>query len=146
VTAKKAILLTGLLAGAVYSGGAAGRFVFRTDPGVPVDSLATHRDWARAGAGVGATHAGLSMTADPPIRPLRSGRLGKLAESEGYHLFLHRCGSCHMPPDPAMHEPAEWRGVVRRMRDWMSAVGVMPMSAPDTVALIDFLERAATPR
>jgi hypothetical protein len=83
------------------------------------------------------------MTVDPAIRPLDPGRLGTLVETEGYQAFRHRCSSCHAPPNPAMHASGEWRGVVRRMGDWMKAVGVMPMQAVDSAAIITFLERAS---
>jgi hypothetical protein len=143
---KGAVLAGALVITGVLLGGAVGRMVSRRPMDSATRELATRRDWARAGAGVRAPSAGLSMTVDPAIRRLDPGRLGKLVESEGYHAFLHRCSSCHVPPDPSMHEPGEWQGIVRRMSDWIRAVGVMPMPAADSAAINALLERAAARR
>jgi len=139
----RATLFTCLVLLGIRSGAA----VRRLGSGRPAPELVWgDRAWVRAGAGVYAPWAGVSAAARPDIRPLRSGRLGRLTESAGYHAFRHRCSSCHTPPDPAMHTLGEWRGIVRRMGEWMDAAGVMPMAPADTAAIGAFLERAAASR
>lgn len=134
-----------LLVVAGLLGIAVGGLLFGRPSDAEARGLKTNREWARAGAGVRAPSAGLSIVVDPVIRPLRSRRF-RGRESGEYHAFRHRCSSCHVTPDPSMYGPGEWRGVVRRMGDWMKAAGVMPMPAADSAAINAFLESEAARR
>lgn len=100
------------------------------------------RAWAASVVDSTAPGAGLSFTVKPVIRPLDERRLDRLRESEGYRMFLHRCSSCHNPPDPSMHSPHDWRRVVQRMAGWMEKAGTLPMPAAESLAIIPFLEQA----
>ena len=36
---------------------------------------------------------------------------------QGRSLFLQRCSSCHRPPAPDSHAPAEWPGEIAEMKE-----------------------------
>ncbi len=102
------------------------------------------RKWAieEAGLRTSASGAGISLQR-PRVEPLDRRRLGVLAEGDDFHTFLHRCTSCHTTPDPSLHTPSEWRGVVQRMDAWMRQAGVLPMDSAERAGVDRFLEDAA---
>lgn len=104
------------------------------------------RYWAAGVLDSAARDAGISFTTRPSIRPLEPRRLGSLRLTEDYHVFIHRCSSCHDPPDPSMHTPDEWPWVVRRMARWMDKAGVMPMPPAESLAIMPFLDQASRAR
>jgi hypothetical protein len=75
--------------------------------------------------------------------------------SRGAQLSLRYCVQCHNLPNPAMHEPLKWPGIVERMVMRMEGrgnlgtlmsemmAGVKAPSAEETRALIDYLRRHA---
>lgn len=128
--------------------GIAGLLAFRLaqpDPPAAVTRLdgVPLRTWAAAVLDSAAREAGVSFRVRPAIRPLETGTLGRLRETEGYRTFLHRCSSCHDPPDPSMRKPDGWHWVVSRMAAWMERAGVLPMPTADSLAIIQFLEQAS---
>ena len=76
-------------------------------------------------------------------------------KSPGAQLTLQYCVQCHNLPNPAMHEPAKWRGIVQRMVPRMEGkgnmgklmaemmAGVKAPSAEDTGEINAYLERHA---
>ena len=59
--------------------------------------------------------AGLSVLRDFDIKPLSRRRIGSDTTSQGFHRYVHRCGTCHAAPDPALRTASEWKYVFRRM-------------------------------
>lgn len=139
--AEAAVLLTIAVGAGIVTFRAA-----RPDPPTPwqrIDGVPL-RKWAEAVLDSSADRAGLSFSVHPTIVPLDARRLGDLRDSDGYHAFLHRCSSCHEPPDPMMHGAADWPWVVRRMAGWMEKTGALPMMPAESAAIIPFLQSAVT--
>ncbi len=86
--------------------------------------------------------AGVSMNRSS-VEPLDRDGMGELAETEAFRTFFHRCTSCHMTPDPGIHRPGQWRGVVTRMERWMEKAGVLPLPAGERDTIVRFLDRAS---
>jgi hypothetical protein len=90
-----------------------------------------------------APQAGIS--ARTPIRvdalPPRLARA--LRDNPDFHRLSHRCGVCHVTPDPALHAAAEWPNIVARMSGTMDAAGLLPLAAQDRAAILRVLEEHA---
>jgi hypothetical protein len=105
------------------------------------------RQWALTQTDVGraAPEAGISFERRD-IRTLDAGRQADLSGLPGFRRYLHRCESCHGPPDPTLHRPSEWSGVVDRMGRHMQAAGVFPLTAEERAGIVEFLEAASAKR
>lgn len=66
----------------------------------------------------------------------------ELPEGPGKTLFLERCGTCHMTPDPAAHTLDEWGLILARMQGNMAAMDVRPVSEEERESLLRYLEAA----
>lgn len=66
-----------------------------------------------------------------------------LPAGEGADVFQTMCSRCHALPDPMQHTPAEWPGVVARMRQNMETMNVEPITDAEAQAIIRYLEGAA---
>jgi hypothetical protein len=93
-----------------------------------------------------APRAGVSARAPIRVRPIPP-RLVKAVRSEpDFQRFSHRCGVCHVTPDPALHGVAKWEQIVDRMAYTVDAAGLLPLSEADRAAVLRFLaEHAPTP-
>lgn len=129
------------VAGGVLAWSGAQRREAAREAGIERSAL---REWALHDSDLreDAALAGVSLNR-PRVTPLDEDALGGLARSPDYPVFLHRCTSCHATPDPGMHEPGQWRGVVRRMDGWREKAGVMPITDDEREAVVRFMDRAA---
>lgn len=93
-----------------------------------------------------APRAGMSAIREVDVEPLDRRRLGSDTLSAEFHLFLHRCGACHAPPDPAMHTAAEWRSTLTRMHRNIEDAGLLPIAGEDRERILAFLARHAAER
>ena len=105
------------------------------------------RQWALTQTDLGrsAPEAGISLERRH-IRTLDEARQKELSDLPGFRQYQHRCESCHGLPDPTLHEPSQWAGVVDRMGRHMQAAGVFELSAQEWAGIVRFLETAAMPR
>jgi len=87
--------------------------------------------------------AGLSVLRDFDIKPLSRRRIGSDTTSQGFHRFVHRCGTCHAAPDPSLRTASEWKYVFRRMEKHLKEVGLIPLGPMDKNVILGFLERHA---
>lgn len=58
-------------------------------------------------------------------------------------LYKRTCALCHALPDPSVHTPEQWPGVVSRMRQYMRSSGVPNISDEQAQTIINYLQRAA---
>ncbi|MEJ2215303.1 MAG: hypothetical protein P8099_01690 [Gemmatimonadota bacterium] len=105
------------------------------------------RQWVLTKTDVGrsAPEAGISFERRD-IRPLTIARQEELSGLPGFGQYQHRCEACHGPPDPTLHRPSEWPGVVDRMGRHMQAAGLFPLSAQQRVGIMEFLQAASKNR
>lgn len=68
------------------------------------------------------------------------------AGTSGATLFAHTCSRCHSLPSPAQHRPADWPGVVTRMRANMLRFHVDTISDETAREIVAFLQRASAQR
>ncbi len=85
--------------------------------------------------------AGVSALRIIEIEPLDRRSLGSDTLSRGYRTFVMRCRACHEVPDPAALPAYQWPGVLSRMKRNVARAGLVPMSAEDERAVLDFLQR-----
>lgn len=105
------------------------------------------REWALTKTDVGrsAPEAGISFERRD-MRTLAARQQKELSGLPGFRQYLHRCEACHGPPDPTLHQPSEWPGVVDRMGHHMEAAGLFPLSAEERAGIVEFLEGASAKR
>jgi len=105
------------------------------------------RQWVLTKTDVGraAPLAGISFERRD-IRTLTEKRQKELSGLPGFEQYQHRCEACHGPPDPTLHRPSEWPGVVGRMGGHMEAAGLFPLSAEQRAGIVEFLKAASTKR
>lgn len=105
------------------------------------------RQWALTQTDVGrsAPEAGISFERRN-IRTLDAARKSELSDLPGFQQYQHRCEACHGAPDPTLHQPSEWAGVVDRMAVHMQAAGLFPLSAEQRAGIEEFLEAASKRR
>lgn len=65
------------------------------------------------------------------------------AEAADAELFVATCSRCHALPAPGQHVPAEWNGVVSRMRQHMRDLQVPEITDADASVIVAYLERIA---
>jgi len=54
--------------------------------------------------------------------------------------YVNVCSRCHALPDPAAHTAEEWRGIVDRMANNMSDLGMEPMTAQQKKEIVTYLQ------
>ena len=87
--------------------------------------------------------AGLSVLGKFDIKPLNSRRIGSDTTSQGFHRYVHRCGTCHAAPDPSIRTASEWKYVFPRMKKHIKNVGLIPLGPLDKNLILEFLGRHA---
>lgn len=65
------------------------------------------------------------------------------AELSGARTYARTCSRCHALPDPRLHAPDEWPGVVERMRENMRRRNVEEPSDDEARTIVDYLKEAA---
>lgn len=90
-----------------------------------------------------ASSAGMSILKDLGIRPLNPRRIGADTTSQGFHRYVHRCGTCHSAPDPSIRTASQWKYVFPRMEKHIREVGLIPLGPLDKNQILGFLERHA---
>lgn len=105
------------------------------------------RQWVLTKTDVGrsAPLAGISVERRD-IRTLSANGQEELSGLPGFQPYQHRCEACHGLPDPMLHRPSEWPGVVDRMGGHMTEAGLFPLSAEQRVAIVEFLQAASKKR
>lgn len=56
--------------------------------------------------------------------------------------FLQTCSKCHAPPDPSLHSPQQWDGVVSRMAQHMEQQGFGPLAPEEKELVLSYLKKA----
>jgi hypothetical protein len=87
--------------------------------------------------------AGLSVLRDFDIKPVSRRRIGSDTISQGFHRYVHRCGTCHAAPDPSLRTASEWKYVFSRMKKHMGEGGLIPLGPMDQSLILEFLGRHA---
>lgn len=87
--------------------------------------------------------AGTSFLRDVDVPPIDTRRIGADTASEGYHRYVHRCGTCHSAPSPRARTAAEWGYVLPKMKRHMADAGLIPLRPLDQALILDFLQRNA---
>ncbi len=90
-----------------------------------------------------ASSAGVSILKDLDIRPLNPRRIGADTTSQGFHRYVHRCGTCHAAPDPSLRTASQWKYVFPRMEKHIREVGLIPLGPMDRTLILEFLGRHA---
>ena len=90
-----------------------------------------------------ASSAGVSVLRDLDVRPLKARRIGADTTSQGFHRYVHRCGTCHAAPDPSIRTPSQWKYVFPRMEKHIREGGLIPLGPLDKNLILGFLERHA---
>ena len=96
--------------------------------------------------GGNAPKAGVSVFREITVEPLDPRLLGADAASPAYHVLLHRCGACHLAPDPTQLEANQWRAVVTRMEGLIEDAGILPLAPRGRETILSFLLRHAKDR
>ena len=87
--------------------------------------------------------AGVSLDAMKKVTPFDSTSFAGSTATQQFHAFKHRCGACHLPPDPRMHRSNEWDGVVTRMERTIGNAGLLPIAPADRAMIVEFLRQHA---
>ena len=87
--------------------------------------------------------AGVSLDAMKKVTPFDSTSFAGSTATQQFHAFKHRCGACHLPPDPRMHRSKEWDGVVTRMERTIGNAGLLPIAPADRAMIVEFLRQHA---
>lgn len=98
---------------------------------------------APAGA---APQAGISARTPIRVQPLPDRLARELRTGADFQRFSHRCGVCHVTPDPALHTAADWPKIVSRMSGTIDAAGLLPLPVSDRDAILRVLEQHASRR
>ena len=88
--------------------------------------------------------AGVSTDAMKKVTPFDSARFAGRTDTHQFHAFKHRCGACHVPPDPRMHRAYEWDGVVAQMERTIGHAGLLPIAPADPAMILKFLTQHAS--
>jgi hypothetical protein len=97
---------------------------------------------APAGA---APRAGVSARARIRVQPIPDRLVRDVRGEPDFQRFSHRCGVCHVTPDPALHTADRWANVVDKMAVTVNSAGLLPLSDDDRAAILRFLEQHAAP-
>lgn len=104
-------------------------------------SVEARRELAQARLAPAGTAPRAGVSARAPIRvtviPDRLAR--RLSGEPDFQRLSHRCGVCHVTPDPALRQAAAWPGVVDRMAATIAAAGLLPLPAADRAAVLRVL-------
>jgi hypothetical protein len=93
-----------------------------------------------------APRAGVSARAPIRVRPIPPKLARSVRSEHDFQRYSHRCGVCHVTPDPALHDTPKWEQIVHRMAYTVDAAGLLPLSDADRAAVLRFLaEHAARP-
>lgn len=87
--------------------------------------------------------AGVSARRAIRIDPLERRELGADTSGRAFHALVSRCGACHNPPSPRMHERWEWPGVVGRMGSRVDSAGLLPLTPEEREAIVELLREHA---
>lgn len=93
-----------------------------------------------------APRAGVSVFREIIVEPLDPRRLGADTASPAYHVFLHRCGACHLAPAPGQLQASQWKVVVTRMQGLIEDAGILPLAPRDRDTILSLLQRHAKDR
>jgi hypothetical protein len=93
-----------------------------------------------------APQAGISARAPIRVQPLPNRLARELRSDADFQRFSHRCGVCHVTPDPALHVAGEWPRIVSRMSGTIDAAGLLPLPEHDREAILRVLEAHAASR
>jgi hypothetical protein len=96
-------------------------------------------------AGGTAPQAGISARAPIRVRPAPDRLVRQLRSDAPFQRFSHRCGVCHVTPDPALHTAGDWPAVVSRMSGTIDAAGLLPLRETDREAILKLLAEHASP-
>lgn len=88
--------------------------------------------------------AGVSTDAMKKVTPFDSASFDGRMDTHQFHAFKHRCGACHLPPEPRMHRSYEWEGVVGQMERTIGHAGLLPIAPADRAMILDFLTQHAS--
>jgi hypothetical protein len=113
----------------------------RARVGRMTDSVAARRELAGTRlAPVGtAPQAGISARAPIRVQPLPDRIARERRHDPDFQRFSHRCGVCHVTPDPALHAADRWPAVVARMAETIEAAGLLPLQDSDRAAVLRVL-------
>jgi hypothetical protein len=95
---------------------------------------------------LGAPLAGISARRQVHVAPLNPRRLAGDTIGYAFDRYHHRCSACHAVPDPRLHTPARWRGVIDRMNNHARSAGLLPISGLERDSIQGFLDRHSRPR
>jgi hypothetical protein len=106
-----------------------------------MDQVAARRELAAARLAPDGTapQAGISARAPIRVRPLPPRLARELKRDADFQRFSHRCGVCHVTPDPQLHAADEWPAVVSRMAGTIDAAGLLPLHDADRDAVLRVL-------
>lgn len=68
----------------------------------------------------------------------------RLPVAAGRSLFTETCSRCHALPAPSQHTAAQWPGVVERMRQHMTQMGVGSITDRQAAEIVAYLRRAGS--
>lgn len=71
--------------------------------------------------------------------------VGTASRGQPHVLMVKWCGDCHAPPDPSVHKPDRWPGVVLRMDRHRVSKGLGKIAEPERQELIEYLQSHAQP-
>jgi hypothetical protein len=95
---------------------------------------------------LGAPLAGISARRQIDVVPMNVNRLRGDTTGYAFDRYNHRCSACHAVPDPRLHTPREWRGVLDRMNNHARSAGLLPIGGAERDSIQAFLDRRATRR
>jgi hypothetical protein len=110
------------------------------------DSMAARRELAAtvlAPAGT-APKAGISARAPIRVQPLPDRLAKQLRNDPDFQRLSHRCGVCHVTPDPSLYADTAWPRVVARMAATIDGAGLLPLTDSDRDAVLRVLEQHAS--
>jgi len=90
--------------------------------------------------------AGVSLYRKIDLPEMNLRRIGPDTASPGFQRYVHRCGTCHVAPSPALRTAPQWRHVFPRMKKHMAETGLIPLAPGDEALILDFLTRHAAER
>jgi hypothetical protein len=90
-----------------------------------------------------AAAAGTSLLRTPDLPPMKPRKIGADTLSQGFHRYVHRCGTCHSAPDPGLRTASMWKYVFPRMEQRMREAGLISLGPTDQLMIQEFLAKHA---
>ncbi len=93
-----------------------------------------------------APRAGVRLLRRIEVEPLDSREIGADTLSDEFHVFIHRCATCHEAPAPGQRTARRWQAAIGRMEANIRDTGLLRLTDEERQAILSFLQRHSADR